>query len=138
KIDGGKSVQWHVGSLCGGGLNTSQLLHRSLAAIGLECCLAPHPVRALFCNCALGQFVTQLNFELTPVQAPFAVSLQYVEFFAFLANLVGNLVSGKRRRGKDELQLVDFFQLCFERFERVYRKAGGSDLQASTRFERLL
>jgi len=79
-----------------------------------------------------------LNFELTPVQAPFAVSLRYVEFSAFLANLVGNLVSGKRRRGKDELQLVDFFQLCFERFERVHRKAGGGDLQASTRFERLL
>ena len=113
KIDGRKSVQWHVGSLCGGGLNTSKLLHRSLAAIGLECCLTPHPVRTLFCNCALGQFVAQLNFELTTVQTTFAVSLRYVEFFAFLTNLVGYFIGGERRRGKDELQLVDFFQLCF-------------------------
>ena len=132
EIDGGKAVQWHVGSLCCGSLNTGELLHRCLAAIGLERCLAPHPVRALFCNRALGQFVAKLNLELTPVQTPFAVSLRDVEFFTFLANLVGDLVGGERRRGKDKLQLVDFFQLCFERFKRVHRKTGGRDLQAST------
>ena len=87
---------------------------------------------------ALGQFVAKLNLELTLVQTPFAVSLRDVEFFAFLANLVGNLVGGERRRGKDELKLVDFFQLCFERFKRVYRKTGGRDLQACTGFECLL
>lgn len=70
---------------------------------------SPHTL----CNCALGQFVAQLNFELTTVQTTFAVSLRYVEFFAFLTNLVGYFISGERRRGKDELQLVDFFQLCF-------------------------
>ena len=70
---------------------------------------SPHTLLQL----RLGQFVAQLNFELTTVQTTFAVSLRYVEFFAFLTNLVGYFISGERRRGKDELQLVDFFQLCF-------------------------
>jgi hypothetical protein len=122
QVHGREAVQWHVGGVCATGLHAGELLHRRLAAIGLERRLAAHPVSALFCDGALGQLVAQLNLELTAVQAAFAVELGDVEFLALLANLVGDLVGGERRRGEDEAELVDFFQLGFQRSNAYIEK----------------
>ena len=135
QINGSEAVQRYIGRVRAAGLNAGKLLHRSLAAIGFEGRFAPHPVGALLGDGTLGQLVAKLNLKFTAVQASLTIKLGNVEFFAFLANLVGNLVGDKRWRGEDEIQIFNFFQFGLQRLERVHRKAGGRDLQAGTRLE---
>ena len=134
EIDGCKAVQWHVRGARFSRLHAGELLHWGLAAIGLEGRLAPHPFCALFGNRSLGELVAQLNLELAAVQAALTIQLRDVELFSLFADLVGNLVGNERWRGEDEVQLVEFFQLSFQRFECIHRKTRRCDTQAGTGF----
>ncbi|WP_265288696.1 hypothetical protein [Verminephrobacter eiseniae] len=104
-------------------------------AIAFESGLAAYPVGTFFGNGALIELVAQLNLEFAAVQTAFPIEFGNVEFLAFLANLVRDLVGDESGRGEDEAQFVDFFQLCLERFKCVHRKTGGGNLQAGAGLE---
>ncbi|MNF73567.1 hypothetical protein D3C84_555720 [compost metagenome] len=97
EIDGCKAVQWHVRGVRFSRLHAGELLHRGLAAIGLEGGLTPHPFCALFGNRSLGKLVSQLNLELATVKAALTIQLRDVEFLSLFADLVGNLASNEGR-----------------------------------------
>lgn len=130
--------QGHVSRVGAASLHAGELLHGRFGAIALELGLALYPVGALLGHRPLSELVAQLDFKLAAVEVALPVELGDVEFPALLADLVGDLVGNERRRGEDEVQLVDLLQLGFQGLKGVHREAGGRDFQARAGRQRLL
>ncbi len=132
QVDGGKAVQGLIDRLFIFCLNASELLHGCFATIGSENSLTLHPVSAFPSNGSLGQLVLQLNFKLTAVKAPLPLGLWDMKFPADLATAVSDFVGDECRRGENELQGFNGFELLLQFRKGVDGETGRRNLQLRT------
>ena len=131
EVGGREALERHVRGLV---VDDGELLHRVAGRVRPERDLAPHPLGALLRDRALGELVAQPDLELGAVEARLAARpSRDEELPPLLAELVGGLVGHERRRGEDELQLLDLLELLAQRLEGEDRERRRGDAHLGAR-----